>query len=64
MARHDMKKQFFSLLTAGTLILSGCSMSDFFTETGWVDSDITGVVTADTQVRLQDDFAAAVNQPL
>ena len=28
----------------------------------WVDSDVAGVVTADDTFRLQDDFAAAVNQ--
>lgn len=27
----------------------------------WVDSDLQGVITEDTNIRLQDDFAAAVN---
>ncbi len=29
--------------------------------TAWVDSDLVGIVSADSDIRLQDDFAAAVN---
>ena len=31
-------------------------------DSGWVDSDLIGSVSADKEIRLQDDFAAAVNK--
>lgn len=53
------------------LVLAACStgtggtaaVGNPLTQTnGWVDSDLIGAVTADTEYRLQDDFAAAVNK--
>lgn len=58
---------------AMALILSACSMGEAsdalsslnpmeLMSNGWVDSDITGSVSEDVDIRLQDDFAAAVNR--
>ena len=46
-----------------TILFTGCgnTISSFF-ETKWIDSDIDGTITADTEVSLKDDFAAAVNK--
>ncbi len=52
------------LLLAGTF--TGCGQSsDLSGVPGhgkWVDSDVAGFVTAEDEIRLQDDFAAAANQ--
>ena len=47
------------------LSLTGCGRSDGADIPGggkWVDSDIVDSVKEETQIRLQDDFAAAVNK--
>ena len=31
-------------------------------KTGWIDSDLRGAIKEDTEIRLQDDFAAATNK--
>ena len=54
------------------LILTACSAGSAGGEAGssakillsgaWVDSDLIGSVSADQEIRLQDDFAAAANK--
>ncbi len=61
-----MKKKFLStVLALDLLILAGCGGADSDTpKTKWVDSDIEGTITADTEVSIKDDFMAAVNKDL
>ena len=64
-----MFKRWISLLLALMLALSAsaCALEEQIAEnmdltSRWIDSDLTGVILEDTQIRLQDDFAAAVNK--
>ena len=49
-----------------SLLMTGCSEGEILKMAGikqkWIASDIAGTVTAETDVRLQDDYAAAVNK--
>ena len=45
-----------------SISISGPGMDLFDDDAKWVDSDLYGSVTADRDVRLQDDYAAAVNR--
>lgn len=50
---------------AASLISCGSAGAGLSAEPGggkWVDSDVAGYVRAEDEIRLQDDFAAAVNQ--
>ena len=65
-----MKKRLFSFVCAILLALtvtacSGVEALQSLAGNGnkWVDSDVTGSVSADEKIREQDDFAAAVNSP-
>ena len=49
-----------------SLLMTGCSEGEILKMAGikqkWIASDIAGTVTAETDVRLQNDYAAAVNK--
>ena len=49
-----------------SLLMTGCSEGEILKMAGikqkWIASDIAGTVTAETEIRLQDDYAAAVNK--
>ncbi len=64
-----MKKKIISVACAAMLCISltSCSGGEFMSKLAgnsskWVDSDLIGAVSADAEIRLQDDFAAAVNK--
>ena len=62
-----MKKNWIALTCALFLTLTGCGSSvvpDGPGQGKWRNSNITGSVTADEPIRLQDDFAAAADQQL
>ncbi|MCR5687585.1 MAG: M13 family metallopeptidase [Lachnospiraceae bacterium] len=72
--RRKFQKRTVTLIaavTAAALALTGCdAVSESFSgealdflgdEDGWIDSDLIGSMDSVTDVRLQDDFAAAVN---
>ena len=56
-----MKNKLLSvLIVLNIFVLSGCgSAKSGQAASTWIDSDIKGNVTADTQVSVKDDFAAA-----
>lgn len=64
-----IKKLTAMILSVGIMISSfaGCgaleeNLSDVPGKGKWVDSDVTGTVKAEDVIRLQDDYAASVNQ--
>lgn len=64
-----MKKKFLSVVCAVVLSISltSCSLADTLGKLSgnaatWVDSDLIGAIPEDKEIRVQDDFAAAVNQ--
>ncbi len=61
-----MKNKLLSvLIVLNIFVLSGCgSAKSGQAASTWIDSDIKGNVTADTQVSVKDDFAAAANKDL
>lgn len=62
-----MKIKFLTMACAIALVFSGCGGTALSGEPGqgkWRNSNITGSVTAEETIRLQDDFAAAADQAL
>ena len=64
-----MKRKVLSAACAVMLCISltACGGADIMSQIAgssnkWVDSDLIGTVPADAEIRLQDDFAAAINQ--
>ncbi|MBQ6928522.1 MAG: M13 family metallopeptidase [Oscillospiraceae bacterium] len=64
-----MRKRLTALLLALVMIaaLTACDPEELASKIdpskrNWVDSDLIGAVKADDEIRLQDDFAAAVNK--
>ena len=59
-----MRKRVLSiLLSVSLLLMAGCGEETVSNSSSkWVDSDIKGVITADTEVSVKDDFAAYVNK--
>ncbi len=67
MGYHRKKRISAVILAAVLLLSSGCANSggngvNPAQGNKWLDSDLIGSVTEDTNVRLQDDFAAAANK--
>ncbi|MCR5452352.1 MAG: M13 family metallopeptidase [Lachnospiraceae bacterium] len=63
--KGTIKKGLALLLSVVTVFSSGCGAEDIaevLDNSVWVDSDVIGTVSADKEVRLQDDFAAAANK--
>ncbi|MBR1523302.1 MAG: M13 family metallopeptidase [Lachnospiraceae bacterium] len=61
------KSKVIAIVIAAVVSLAGCgtaegNLSDVPGCGKWVDSDVKGTVKADDVIRLQDDYAAAVNQ--
>lgn len=61
-----MKRKIVSLLlTAAIFVLTACGQEEISMSTNtWIDSDIEGFVTEETNVSEKDDFAAAANKDL
>ncbi|MDO4804678.1 MAG: M13 family metallopeptidase [Lachnospiraceae bacterium] len=58
-------KRIAALVLAAGMLLTGCGGNgsvNLFAGDKWVDSDVIGFVKAEDEIRLQDDFAAAVNK--
>ena len=63
---YDILKKITALALSAALIsgLTACGDDDGFLseDVKWVDSDLTDAISEDDEIRLQDDFAAAVNK--
>ena len=67
--KMTMKKKPLLLITAFLMLVAGCtgqkepgSVPAARTNKDWVNTDVIGTVTADMDVRIQDDFNLAVNR--
>ena len=63
----NLMKKALSMLAAAAMLLCAALLAfseeiDYTTGTPWPDTDLVGVVTADTETNLKDNYALAVNK--